>query len=102
MPLVHFRYVLRSSDCRVRGGEGEERSDVYALGVVGYFAATGGEPFEVETVEEVAARQVDEPAPPLPAGDDEWRAPVNCMRWLYGTRYVVGSALTGATPQRER
>src|SRR5205814_342433 len=41
------------------------RSDLYALGVVGYFALSGKLPFEAGKAAEVLAKQVTEPAPPL-------------------------------------
>src|SRR5256886_2782430 len=43
----------------------DARSDLYALGVVGYFALSGKLPFEAEKAAEVLAKQVTEPAPPL-------------------------------------
>src|SRR5881394_341236 len=41
------------------------RSDLYALGVVGYFALSGKLPFEAGKAAQVLAKQVTEPAPPL-------------------------------------
>jgi len=41
------------------------RSDLYSLGIVGYFAFSGTLPFEAEQATEVLAKQVTEPAPPL-------------------------------------
>jgi len=41
------------------------RSDLYSLGIVGYFAFSGTLPFEAEKATEVLAKQVTEPAPPL-------------------------------------
>src|SRR5688572_12803965 len=43
----------------------DARSDLYSLGVVGYFALSGTLPFEAEQATEVLAKQVTEPAPPL-------------------------------------
>jgi len=43
----------------------DARSDLYALGVVGYFALSGKLPFDGRTATEVLAKQVTEPAPPL-------------------------------------
>ncbi|MFN2570555.1 MAG: serine/threonine-protein kinase [Gemmatimonadales bacterium] len=41
------------------------RSDLYSLGIVGYFAFSGALPFEAEQATDVLAKQVTEPAPPL-------------------------------------
>ena len=43
----------------------DARSDLYSLGIVGYFAFSGTLPFEGEKATEVLAKQVTEPAPPL-------------------------------------
>jgi len=43
----------------------DARSDLYSLGVVGYFACSGTLPFEAEKATDVLAKQVTEPAPPL-------------------------------------
>jgi len=45
----------------------DARSDLYSLGVVGYFACSGALPFEAEKATDVLAKQVTEPAPPLSA-----------------------------------
>jgi len=41
------------------------RSDLYSLGIVGYFTLSGTLPFEAEKSTDVLAKQVTEPAPPL-------------------------------------
>ena len=41
------------------------RSDLYSLGIVGYFALSAALPFESERATDVLAKQVTEPAPPL-------------------------------------
>lgn len=43
----------------------DARSDLYSLGIVGYFAFSGTLPFEAEKATDVLAKQVTEPAPPL-------------------------------------
>jgi eukaryotic-like serine/threonine-protein kinase len=43
----------------------DARSDLYSLGIVGYFALSGTLPFEAPKATEVLAKQVTEPAPPL-------------------------------------
>ena len=43
----------------------DARSDLYALGMVGYFALSARLPFEAENATDVLAKQVTEPAPPL-------------------------------------
>jgi serine/threonine-protein kinase len=43
----------------------DARSDLYSLGVVGYFAFSATLPFEADKATEVLAKQVTEPAPPL-------------------------------------
>src|SRR5438874_2920481 len=47
------------------GEQVDGRSDLYALGVVGYFALSGKLPFEAGKAAQVLAQQVTEPAPPL-------------------------------------
>ena len=47
------------------GEQVDGRSDLYALGVVGYFALSGKLPFEAGQAAQVLAKQVTEPAPPL-------------------------------------
>jgi eukaryotic-like serine/threonine-protein kinase len=41
------------------------RSDLYSLGVVGFFAATGQPPFSAPTTQSVLAQQITKPAPPV-------------------------------------
>ena len=43
----------------------DARSDLYSLGIVGYFTLSGTLPFEAEKATDVLAKQVTEPAPPV-------------------------------------
>src|SRR6266540_41911 len=43
----------------------DARSDLYSLGIVGFFALSATLPFEAEKATDVLAKQVTEPAPPL-------------------------------------
>jgi serine/threonine-protein kinase len=43
----------------------DARSDLYSLGIVGFFACSAALPFEAEKATDVLAKQVTEPAPPL-------------------------------------
>ncbi len=43
----------------------DARSDLYSLGIVGYFALTGRLPFEAPTTQAILAMQVTKPAPPV-------------------------------------
>src|SRR5881409_2738438 len=45
----------------------DARSDLYSLGIVGYFACSAALPFEADKATDVLAKQVTEPAPPLNA-----------------------------------
>src|SRR6266849_5914627 len=45
----------------------DARSDLYSLGIVGYFVCSATLPFEAEKANDVLAKQVTEPAPPLSA-----------------------------------
>jgi serine/threonine-protein kinase len=43
----------------------DERSDIYSLGVVGYYVLSGRLPFEGETVAAILAKHITQPAPPV-------------------------------------
>jgi len=47
------------------GEQVDARSDLYALGVVGYYAMAGRLPFEGETIAAILAKHLTQPAPPL-------------------------------------
>lgn len=52
---------------QARGGVADQRSDIYALGVVAFYALSGRLPFEGVTAGAVLARQIAFPAPSLAA-----------------------------------
>src|SRR5207245_8606819 len=47
------------------GGPLDERSDIYSLGVVGFYALSGRLPFEGSDPMTVLAQHVPDPSPPL-------------------------------------
>ncbi|HEV2181802.1 MAG TPA: serine/threonine-protein kinase, partial [Gemmatimonadaceae bacterium] len=47
------------------GESADARSDLYSLGLVGYFALIGRAPFDAPSVQAVLAMQVTQPAPPV-------------------------------------
>ena len=47
------------------GATVDERSDIYSLGVVGYYMLTGRLPFEGETVTAILAKHITQAAPPV-------------------------------------
>lgn len=50
---------------QVHGKRGDARSDVYALGVTGYYAVTGRVPFDGPTAQDIYVQQLSAQAPPL-------------------------------------
>ena len=50
---------------QLAGGDVDGRSDVYALGVVGYYIVSGRLPYEVTSVAALAGKQLGEAAPPV-------------------------------------
>ena len=93
------------------GGEVGPATDLYSLGVVGYYALTGKLPFEGSSVASVLAKHLTQPAPPLSSVAPE--VPANlagaidrCLEKDPGKRFQDGAALAealsaGAPVQRE-
>jgi serine/threonine-protein kinase len=79
----------------------DERSDVYSLGVVGYFAASGRLPFTGATVSEVLAKHLTQPAPPLASvgtevGGTLGRAVDRCLAKDPGQRFQTAGEMARA------
>jgi eukaryotic-like serine/threonine-protein kinase len=72
----------------LRGGRADERSDIWALGVVVFEMLAGYRPFGGATTYEAAASILDDPPRPLPA-----RTPA-------GLKAVVGRCLAKSPPDR--
>jgi serine/threonine-protein kinase len=63
--------VAYMSPEQARGQPVDERSDVYSLGVAGYFAASGRLPFPGTTAAEILEQKLNRPPPPLATGGRE-------------------------------
>lgn len=50
---------------QIAGGDVDGRSDIYALGVVGYYVVSGRLPYEARSVPALVGKQLGEPAPPV-------------------------------------
>jgi serine/threonine-protein kinase len=82
----------------------DARSDIYALGCVGYFAVSGRLPFQGETVGGVLAKQIGEPAPLLSSVAPEvpsklGRVIARCLHKAPADRFPSGEALAEALEQ---
>jgi serine/threonine-protein kinase len=53
---------------QVQGAAASEQSDIYALGVLGYYLAAGRLPFTGKTAAAILTRHLTQPAPRLPSG----------------------------------
>ncbi|HEY0996384.1 MAG TPA: serine/threonine-protein kinase, partial [Gemmatimonadaceae bacterium] len=85
------------------------RSDLYALGIVGFFALSGSLPFDAPSAHALMAKQLTQPAPPLaelvPAVPRQLGAAIDqCLAKDPAARPASGEALaellTVATPAR--
>lgn len=76
------------------------RSDLYALGVVGYFALTAALPFDGPTVQSILAKHLTQPPPPLLGKpgipDGVARAVDKCLCKEAAQRWPTGEALADA------
>lgn len=77
------------------------RSDLYALGIVGYLAASGRLPFDADSLAALLSKQVSEPAPPLsqhvPGLPRALASTVDrCLRKEPAERFPTGEALAEA------
>ena len=83
------------------GDEVDPRSDIYALGVVGFYALTGGFPFEGTTAAALLAQHLTKPAPPVASVAPEVPAVLakavdRCLRKSPEDRFADGAALAEA------
>jgi serine/threonine-protein kinase len=60
-----FGTLLYTSPEQIRGGEGDERSDIYALGIVLYEMLTGSPPFVSENEHELMTQHLERAPAPL-------------------------------------
>jgi serine/threonine-protein kinase len=82
----------------------DERSDMYSLGVLGYYVLTGSVPFDGPTVSAVLAKHITQPAPPLGSVAPEApgrlvRAVDRCLVKEPGDRFANGEELAEALGQ---
>ena len=83
------------------GDEVDARSDIYSLGVLGFYALTGRFPFEGSSAMAVLAQHLTKPAPPVASVAPEVpaqlaRAIDRCLRKPPEDRFADGAALAEA------
>ena len=82
----------------------DPRSDLYSLGIVGFFALTGQAPFDAPTVQAILAMQVTKPAPPIatarPGTPPQLGAAIDrCLAKAPDDRWPSAEALVAALQQ---
>ena len=83
---------------QLRGEPGDERSDLYPVGVTGYYAVARVPPFEGDTVQEIARKHALEPEPTLAVYNARLVSTYStvietCLRKDPGDRYQNAEAL---------
>jgi serine/threonine-protein kinase len=86
------------------GGTADERSDLYALGVVGYYMLSGRLPFQGATATETLAKHLTQSAPALASVAPGLPAPLahavdRCLARDPAQRFATGEELAGALAQ---
>jgi serine/threonine-protein kinase len=103
--LVHDDLIVGTahymSPEQINGETLDGRTDLYALGVVGYLILSGRQPFSAPTVSALLAAQLTEPAPPLLSVAPGVPAPIaevidRCLCKPRDARYATGEALADA------
>ncbi len=95
----HFMSPEQAAGDKVDG-----RSDLYSLGVVGYFAVTGRLPFDADSAQAVMVAHISQPAPPVSRFRPDLPAPLTtaidrCLAKAPEGRYPTGEALVEALEQ---